>query len=82
MLLAAKKISDFINDHPTIKMLPLSFLLMIGVLLIVDGFHGHVPKGYVYFAIFFSLLVEILNIRASKKRAKKPVHLKQKYKED
>jgi predicted tellurium resistance membrane protein TerC len=81
MLIAARKISDFINQHPTVKMLALSFLLMIGVLLIVDGFHYHVPKGYVYFAIFFSLIVEILNIKASKKRKKSPVHLKQKFKE-
>lgn len=81
MLMAAKSISDFINKHPTVKMLALSFLLMIGVLLIVDGFHYHVPKGYVYFAIFFSLTVEMLNIKASGKRKKDPVHLKQKYKE-
>ena len=81
MLLAAKKISDFINKHPTVKMLALSFLLMIGVLLIVDAFHYHVPKGYVYFAIFFSLAVEILNIRARKKGTYEPVHLKQKYKD-
>lgn len=81
MLLAAKKISDFINTHPTVKMLALSFLLMIGVLLLVDAFHYHVPKGYVYFAIFFSLSVEVLNIRARKKGTNKPVHLKQKYKD-
>lgn len=77
MLLSAKKISDFVNDHPTVKMLALSFLLMIGMLLIADGFHFHVPKGYVYFAIFFSLVVEILNLRMQKKRTK-PVQLKQK----
>ena len=81
MLLAAKKISDFINTHPTVKMLALSFLLMIGVLLLVDAFHYHVPKGYVYFAIFFSLAVEALNIKARKKGTNKPVHLKQKYKD-
>ena len=77
MLLSAKKISDFVNSHPTVKMLALSFLLMIGVLLIVDGFHMHVPKGYVYFAIFFSLLVEILNLKMRKNK-EKPVQLKQK----
>jgi len=77
MLLSAKKISDFVNAHPTVKMLALSFLLMIGVLLIADGFHFHVPKGYVYFAIFFSLLVEILNLRM-KKNTRDPVKLKQK----
>ncbi len=81
MLMASKRISNFINEHPTVKMLALSFLLMIGVLLIVDGFHGHVPKGYVYFAIFFSLLVEMLNIRVSKKKKQSPVNLKQKYKD-
>ena len=79
MLLSANKISDFIQKHPTIKMLALSFLLMIGILLLVEGFHVHVPKGYVYFAIFFSLVVEILNIKV-RKRAQ-PVHLKQKIKE-
>ena len=78
MLLSAKKISDFVNEHPTVKMLALSFLLMIGVLLIADGFHFHVPKGYVYFAIFFSLLVEFLNLRM-KKNKQKPVQLKQKH---
>jgi len=79
MLISANKISEFIHKHPTIKMLALSFLLMIGVLLLLEGFHVHVPKGYVYFAIFFSLLVEVLNIKV-RKRAQ-PVHLKQKIKE-
>ena len=79
MLVSANKISDFINKHPTIKMLALSFLLMIGILLLIEGFHVHVPRGYVYFAIFFSLLVEILNIKVRKRN--KPVHLKQKLKE-
>ena len=78
MLISANKISDFIHKHPTIKMLALSFLLMIGILLLVEGFHVHVPKGYVYFAIFFSLLVETLNIKVRKRT--KPVHLKQKIK--
>jgi len=76
MILAAKRISDFIHKHPTVKMLALSFLLLIGVMLMLDGVHVHVPKGYIYFAIFFSLLVEILNMRL---RRNKPVHLKQKY---
>lgn len=79
MLISANKISEFIQKHPTIKMLALSFLLMIGILLLVEGFHVHVPKGYVYFAIFFSLVVEVLNIKV-RKRAQ-PVHLKQKIKE-
>ncbi|WMN06262.1 TerC family protein [Marivirga arenosa] len=79
MILAAGKISSFVNKHPTVKMLALSFLLLIGVLLLVEGFHVHVPKGYIYFAIFFSLLVEVLNMRMRKKT--KPVHLKEKFKE-
>lgn len=79
MLISANKISEFIHKHPTIKMLALSFLLMIGILLLVEGFHVHVPKGYVYFAIFFSLVVEILNIKVRKRT--QPVHLKQKIKE-
>jgi len=79
MLLSANKISNFILKHPTIKMLALSFLLMIGILLLVEGFHVHVPKGYVYFAMFFSLLVEVLNIKVRKRTS--PVHLKQKLKE-
>lgn len=76
MLLAAKRISDFIHKHPTVKMLALSFLLLIGVMLMLEGVHVHVPKGYIYFAIFFSLGVELLNMRM---RRHKPVHLKQKY---
>jgi len=67
MLLFAKSISHFINDHPTIKMLALSFLLLIGILLVAEAFHYHVPKGYIYFAIGFSLGVEMLNMRAKKK---------------
>lgn len=79
MLFAAKSISDFIHKHPTLKMLALSFLLMIGMLLMVEGFDVHVPKGYVYFAIFFSLLVEVLNMRM-RKNSKKPVELKKRLK--
>lgn len=75
MIASARTISDFINRHPTLKMLALSFLLLIGVLLLVEGFHAHVPKGYIYFAIFFSLGVEVLNMRVRKKA--KPVDLKQ-----
>lgn len=74
MIASAKTISEFINKHPTLKMLALSFLLLIGVLLLVEGFHAHVPKGYIYFAIFFSLSVELLNMRLRKKT--KPVQLK------
>jgi len=74
MLLFSKAISNFINSHPTIKMLALSFLLMVGVLLVAEGFHVHVPKGYIYFAIAFSLFVEMLNLRVRKKSA--PVKLR------
>ncbi len=68
MLFAAKSISDFVDDHPTIKILALSFLIMIGVTLIVEGFDVHVPKGYIYFAMAFSLGVEMLNLRLRKKQ--------------
>jgi len=79
MLVSANKIGDFIQNHPTVKMLALSFLLMIGILLFIEGCHIHVPKGYVYFAMFFSLVVEILNIKVRKRDI--PVHLKRKIKE-
>ena len=82
MMLAAKTISDFIQRHPTVKMLALSFLLMIGMLLFVEGFGVHVPKGYIYFAIFFSLLVEFLNLKMKKTPKKEEaIQLKQKFKE-
>jgi predicted tellurium resistance membrane protein TerC len=79
MLIFATKVSDFIHKHPTMKMLALSFLLMIGLLLFVEGFHVEVPKGYVYFAMAFSFVVELLNLRLRKKS--EPVELKEKYKE-
>jgi predicted tellurium resistance membrane protein TerC len=67
MLFAAKTIGNFVEAHPTIKILALSFLIMIGVTLIVEGFDVHVPKGYIYFAMAFSVVVEILNLRLRKK---------------
>lgn len=70
MLLAAKPIGEFVNRHPTIKMLALSFLLLVGVVLIADGCGQHVDKGYIYFAMAFSFGVEMLNIRMRKKRTK------------
>lgn len=66
MLAAAKSVSDFVNNHPTIKMLALAFLLMIGFMLVVEAFHYEVPKGYIYFAMAFSLIVELLNLRSRK----------------
>ena len=77
MLVASKTISDYVNRHPTIKMLALSFLILVGVVLIADGFGQHVSKGYIYFAMAFSFGVEMLNIRARGKR--KPVELRQAY---
>lgn len=70
MLIFAKKVSEFVNRNPTVKMLALAFLIMIGTLLILDGFHVHVPKGYIYFSLAFSLFVELLNqqIRKGKKK--------------
>ncbi len=71
MLFAAKPISDFVNRHPTVKMLALSFLLLVGMALIADGFEYHIPRGYLYFAVAFSLGVECLNIWVRKKNSRK-----------
>lgn len=68
MLLVSGSISSFVEKHPTVKMLALSFLLMIGFMLIVEAFEIHVPKGYIYFAMAFSLFVEMLNIRLKRKQ--------------
>lgn len=67
MMIFAKPVGEFVNDHPTIQILALSFLILIGVMLIVEGAHYHVPKGYIYFAVFFSLAIEMLNMRYRKK---------------
>ena len=75
MIVAAGPISDFVHRHPTLKMLALSFLLLIGVTLIADGLGQHIPKGYVYFAMGFSVFVESLNLRLARKAP--PVHLKE-----
>lgn len=69
MMIAAKPVSDFINEHPTTKMLALAFILLIGVALVADGLGVHIPRGYLYFAIFFSLFVEVMNVMA---RSRKP----------
>ena len=78
MLLAARAIGEFVGGHPTVKMLALAFLFVIGVVLIADGFHHHVPRGYVYFAMAFSVGVEMLNLRL-RKRAVRPVELHEPY---
>lgn len=68
MLMAARSIGEFVDNHPTIKILALAFLILVGVTLIVEGFDVHVPKGYIYFAMAFSVSVEFLNLRMRKKR--------------
>lgn len=80
MLFAAGPISDFVNRHPTVKMLALSFLLLIGFSLVAEGLDQHIPKGYIYFAMAFSVLVELLNLRS--KRKSEPVHLRSPYAPD
>lgn len=75
MFIAAEAISSFVTKHPTIKILALSFLFLIGVSLIAEGFHQHLPKGYIYFAMAFSFIIELLNMRL-RKRGKKPVALR------
>ncbi len=69
MMFAAKAIGDFVDAHPTIKMLALSFLTLVGLTLVAEGFDVHVPKGFIYFAMAFSIMVELLNIRIRKKQA-------------
>jgi predicted tellurium resistance membrane protein TerC len=81
MMLFAGSIGRFVSDHPTIKVLALSFLVVVGVVLIAEGFDQHVPKGYVYFAMAFSVAVEMLNIRMRKK-AKIPTVLHSAYAPD
>jgi predicted tellurium resistance membrane protein TerC len=71
MLFFITPVSNFIERHPTVKMLALAFLLLIGMILVADGLHQHIPRGYVYFAMGFSIFVEMLNLRAQAKRAKK-----------
>jgi predicted tellurium resistance membrane protein TerC len=79
MMVAAEPISAFVHRHPTVKMLALSFLLLIGMSLIAEGFGHHIPKGYVYFAMGFSVFVEALNLKMRKKT--EPVHLRDAYHE-
>jgi predicted tellurium resistance membrane protein TerC len=79
MMVSAGAISDFVDRHPTVKMLALSFLLLIGVSLIAEGFDQHIPKGYIYFAMGFSVFVEMINLRVRSQG--KPVQLHQPYTE-
>jgi predicted tellurium resistance membrane protein TerC len=75
MMIASEGISDFVHRHPTVKILALSFLLLIGVSLLAEGFDQHIPKGYIYFAMAFSVFVEMVNLRV---RPSTPVHLHEK----
>src|SRR5688572_8857327 len=77
MMWSAGPISDFVHRHPTVKMLALSFLLLIGVSLVADGLGQHISKGYIYFAMGFSVFVEMLNIRLRKRS--RPVELREPY---
>ena len=77
MLFSAEPISAFVHQHPTVKMLALSFLLLIGMSLLLEGFEQHIPKGYIYFAMGFSVFVEMINLRMRRKT--EPVHLKERY---
>lgn len=83
MMVAAGPVGRFVDDHPTVKMLALSFLILIGVTLIAEGLSFHIPKGYIYFAMGFSLGVEMLNLRlrASRKRAPVKLHNRYRYRE-
>ena len=80
MMLAAAPISAFVHRHPTVKVLALSFLLLIGLSLLLEGFEQHIPKGYIYFAMGFSVFVEMINLRVRAKAA--PVHLRERYAEE
>jgi predicted tellurium resistance membrane protein TerC len=80
MIFTSGPIGDFVERHPTVKMLALSFLLMIGLTLVAEGLHQHIPKGYVYFAMGFSVMVEMFNLRLRDSHVK-PVNLRDAYKE-
>jgi len=76
MMIFAKPIGEFVEEHPTVKMLALSFLLLVGMALVADGLEFHIPKGYIYFAMGFSVFVEMLNLRLRKKRSDRPLKLR------
>ena len=77
MLVASKSVSQFVDAHPTVKVLALSFLLLIGLSLLLEGFDHHIPKGYIYFAMGFSVFVEMINLRV--RRRTPPVQLREPY---
>jgi predicted tellurium resistance membrane protein TerC len=79
MMVSSGAISRFVNQHPTVKVLALAFLLLIGVSLVAEGLDHHIPKGYIYFAMAFSVFVEMINLRAAAKRKGAPVKLHQPY---
>lgn len=80
MIAFSGKISNFIKKHPTLEVLALSFLILIGFMLMIEAFEFHVPKGYIYFAVFFSLFVEVLNIKIRKRKdPEEPVKLRKRY---
>ena len=81
MMFFAKPVGEFVEDHPTVKMLALAFLLLVGMALVADGLDHHIPKGYIYFAMGFSVLVEMLNLRL-KRVTKTPVRLHEPYIEE
>ncbi|MCB1138685.1 MAG: TerC family protein [Leptospiraceae bacterium] len=81
MMISATAVSNFVNEHPTVKILALSFLLLIGFSLVIESMEYHVPKGYIYFAMGFSVFVEVLNMQLRKRKGK-PVHLHAPYTEE
>ena len=82
MMVAAKPLSEFVQAHPTVKVLALAFLMLIGTSLVAEGFHFHIPKGYIYSAMAFSVLVEIINLRVRTKGEPQKVHLHEKYSDE
>lgn len=76
MMIFAAKIGSFIANHPTLEVLSLAFLILIGFMLVLEGFHKEIPKGYIYFAVFFSLVVELVNMRIRKKHQPVSLHFK------
>ena len=79
MMAFAGTISDFVQKHPTLEILALSFLILIGFMLFIEGRHYEVPKGYIYFSVFFALVVELINMRL--RRARNPLKLKRRMEE-